>query len=156
VVLDGRAAALRAVSQEEWALPIYTYVCQECGAEIERRQSYSDERLTVCEVCSGSLRRVLHPAGIIFKGSGFHNTDYKKAVPSSTNGEAKDGAKETAASGDSTSESGAKETSGSTDSSSTAKESSAPKDSSASKDSSKSESSKSTSAPAKTSSTKSV
>jgi len=72
---------------------------------------------------SGPLRRVLHPAGIIFKGSGFHNTDYKKAVPTSTNGEAKDGSKETAAGGEgSTSESGAKETSGSTDSSSASKD----------------------------------
>jgi putative FmdB family regulatory protein len=132
-------------------LPIYTYACQECGAEIERRQSYTDERLTVCEECGGALRRVLHPAGIIFKGSGFHNTDYKKATPSSTNGEAKDGAKEAAASGDSAS--GAKDSAGSSDSSAPSTDSSSKTP--APKESSKSESSKPASTPA-ASSTKSV
>jgi putative FmdB family regulatory protein len=59
-------------------LPIYTYQCDACRAELEKRQSFSDDPLTVCESCGGRLRRVLHPVGIIFKGSGFHNTDYKK------------------------------------------------------------------------------
>jgi putative FmdB family regulatory protein len=63
-------------------LPIYTYACAACGNEIERRQSFSDPALTTCETCGGSLRKVLHPVGVIFKGSGFYNTDYKK----STNG----------------------------------------------------------------------
>ena len=66
-------------------MPIYTYACAACGAEIERRQSFSDAPLTVCESCGGSLRKVLHPVGVIFKGSGFYNTDYKK---SSGNGSA--------------------------------------------------------------------
>jgi putative FmdB family regulatory protein len=60
-------------------LPIYTYACDSCGAEIERRQSFSDPPLTVCESCGNALRRVLHPVGVIFKGSGFYNTDYKNA-----------------------------------------------------------------------------
>jgi putative FmdB family regulatory protein len=60
-------------------LPIYTYACDSCGAEIERRQSFSDPPLTVCESCGQALRRVLHPVGVIFKGSGFYNTDYKNA-----------------------------------------------------------------------------
>jgi putative FmdB family regulatory protein len=61
-------------------LPIYTYACDSCGAEIERRQSFSDPPLTVCESCGQALRRVLHPVGVIFKGSGFYNTDYKNAT----------------------------------------------------------------------------
>jgi len=81
-------------------LPIYTYACQSCGTTLEKRQSFSDSPLTVCEVCGGSLRRVLHPAGIIFKGSGFYNTDYKRS--SSLNGTAgsssSDGKKEDAGS----------------------------------------------------------
>jgi putative FmdB family regulatory protein len=68
-------------------LPIYTYACTACDAEIERRQSFSDPPLTTCESCGGSLRKVLHPAGVIFKGSGFYNTDYKK----SSNGSAANG-----------------------------------------------------------------
>ena len=68
-------------------MPIYTYACTACNAEIERRQSFSDPPLTTCESCGGSLRKVLHPAGVIFKGSGFYNTDYKK----SSNGSATNG-----------------------------------------------------------------
>ena len=61
-------------------MPTYTYACASCGAELERRQSFSDAPLTECEACGGDLRRVLHPVGVIFKGSGFYNTDYKKAA----------------------------------------------------------------------------
>jgi putative FmdB family regulatory protein len=71
-------------------LPIYTYVCTACGAGIERRQSFSEAALTTCEVCSGQLRRVVHPVGVIFKGSGFYNTDYKNKAGS--NGSKEDGA----------------------------------------------------------------
>ena len=58
-------------------MPVYVYRCEQCGQTIERRPSFSDAPLTVCESCQGSLRRVLHPVGIVFKGSGFHNTDYR-------------------------------------------------------------------------------
>lgn len=61
-------------------MPIYTYACRACGAELERRQSFSDAPLTVCESCGSALYRVLHPVGVIFKGSGFYNTDYKKTT----------------------------------------------------------------------------
>lgn len=60
-------------------MPTYTYLCTACGAHLERRQSFSEAALTVCESCSGALRRVFHPVGVIFKGSGFYNTDYKNA-----------------------------------------------------------------------------
>ena len=70
-------------------MPIYTYQCQACDAILERRQSFSDAPLTTCEACGGGLRKVLHPVGIVFKGSGFYNTDYRGG-----NGAAKsDGAK---------------------------------------------------------------
>jgi putative FmdB family regulatory protein len=63
-------------------LPIYTYECQSCGSTIERRQSFSDDPLTTHDECGGGLRRVIHPAGIVFKGSGFYNTDYKNGTSS--------------------------------------------------------------------------
>jgi putative FmdB family regulatory protein len=44
---------------------------------LEKRQSFSDDPLTTCEACGGSLRKLLHPVGIVFKGSGFYNTDYR-------------------------------------------------------------------------------
>ena len=59
-------------------MPIYTYECLSCSTSLERRQSFSDDPLTVHDECGGSLRRVIHPAGIVFKGSGFYNTDYGK------------------------------------------------------------------------------
>lgn len=71
-------------------MPIYGYRCDACGAEIEKRQSFHDDPLTTCETCGGALRRLLHPAGIVFKGSGFYNTDNRKggsAASSSTGGE---------------------------------------------------------------------
>ena len=56
-------------------LPVYVYHCEQCGCEIEKRQSFSDAPLTECERCHGSLRKVLSPAVVIFKGSGFYSTD---------------------------------------------------------------------------------
>ena len=58
-------------------MPTYVYRCQECGAVIERRQSFQDPPLTQCEACAGQLRKVLQPVGIIFKGSGFYTTDHR-------------------------------------------------------------------------------
>lgn len=45
-----------------------------------------EEGPSTCEKCGGSLRRMLYPAGIIFKGSGFYRTDSRKS-PSSSSGE---------------------------------------------------------------------
>jgi putative FmdB family regulatory protein len=56
-------------------MPIYVYRCASCSVETEKRQSFSDAPLTTCESCGGSLRRVLHPVGVIFKGSGWYSTD---------------------------------------------------------------------------------
>jgi putative FmdB family regulatory protein len=81
-------------------LPIYTYQCQQCGNSLEARQSFNAEPLTVCEACGGALRRTLHSVGIIFKGSGFYNTDYKRST--SVNGESgANGAKENGKASDS-------------------------------------------------------
>jgi putative FmdB family regulatory protein len=59
-------------------LPIYEYRCDECGASFEVMQKMSDDPLTECEKCGGTLRKVLHPVAIHFKGSGFYTTDYGK------------------------------------------------------------------------------
>jgi len=68
-------------------VPTYVYRCQQCGTTIERRQSFQDPPLTICEACQGELRRVLQPVGIIFKGSGFYTTDYKGGASKSSPGE---------------------------------------------------------------------
>ena len=72
-------------------MPIYVYRCADCNAEIEKRQGFSDAPLTTCDDCGGKLRRVLQPAGVIFKGSGFYSTDYRNGAsgkkPTSESGE---------------------------------------------------------------------
>jgi putative FmdB family regulatory protein len=42
-------------------------------------QSFSDEALTVCPECKGSLRKVFATAGVVFKGSGFYRTDSRSS-----------------------------------------------------------------------------
>jgi putative FmdB family regulatory protein len=56
-------------------VPTYDYQCRACGAVIEVIHPMSEDGPAVCEVCGGALRRVLFPAGIIFKGSGFYRND---------------------------------------------------------------------------------
>jgi putative FmdB family regulatory protein len=68
-------------------VPTYEYACTECGERLEVVQRFSDEPLTVCTSCSGRLRKVFSPVGIVFKGSGFYRTDSRSgSVPSSSNG----------------------------------------------------------------------
>lgn len=57
-------------------MPTYEYACRECGHRFEAWQHMTDDPLTVCPKCNGSIRRVLFPAGIVFKGSGFYKTEY--------------------------------------------------------------------------------
>jgi len=56
-------------------MPTYEYACTACDRHFEVRQSFEDAPLQTCEVCNGRLRRVIHPVGISFKGSGFYSTD---------------------------------------------------------------------------------
>ncbi|OUC07932.1 hypothetical protein RY27_11975 [Litorilinea aerophila] len=59
-------------------MPIYEFVCQECGYEFERIQSFSDNSLPRCGQCdSEHVQRRLSPPAIHFKGSGWYITDSK-------------------------------------------------------------------------------
>jgi len=59
-------------------MPIYTYRCESCGVQFERHQSFQDEPLKTCPECrKKSLKKVITPTRIIFKGSGFYATDHK-------------------------------------------------------------------------------
>jgi len=59
-------------------MPIYTYRCDSCGVRFERHQSYEDASLTRCPECKKkSLKKVIAPVGVVFKGSGFYSTDHK-------------------------------------------------------------------------------
>jgi putative FmdB family regulatory protein len=61
-------------------MPTYEYVCTKCGHEMEAFQSMKDAPLKKCPACNkaGLKRKVGGGAGLIFKGSGFYITDYKK------------------------------------------------------------------------------
>ena len=57
-------------------MPTYEYQCKSCDHRFEIWQKMTDEPLTVCPECNGTIRRILFPAGIVFKGSGFYKTDH--------------------------------------------------------------------------------
>ncbi len=63
-------------------MPTYEYECTVCGQHIEVFQRFSEDPLTTCGVCGGRLRKVFHPAGIVFKGSGFYATDSRAKASS--------------------------------------------------------------------------
>jgi putative FmdB family regulatory protein len=56
-------------------MPTYEYECTSCGQHIEVYQRIAEDPLSTCGACGGALRKVFHPAGIVFKGSGFYATD---------------------------------------------------------------------------------
>ena len=56
-------------------MPTYQYACTACDERLEVVQKFTDDPLTTCDVCGGSLRKVYSPVGIVFKGSGFYRTD---------------------------------------------------------------------------------
>lgn len=59
-------------------MPVYTYRCESCGVQFERHQSFQDEPLKTCPECrKKSLKKVITPTRIIFKGSGFYATDHR-------------------------------------------------------------------------------
>ncbi|MEY3394393.1 MAG: hypothetical protein RL346_629 [Verrucomicrobiota bacterium] len=63
-------------------MPNYDYECLVCGKRFEVFQSMNDPKLTECQDpnCSGKVRRLLGTGGgIIFKGSGFYQTDYRSS-----------------------------------------------------------------------------
>ncbi len=56
-------------------MPTYEYACKQCGEHLEAVQKFTDDPLTTCPACSGSLRKVFGSIGISFKGSGFYKND---------------------------------------------------------------------------------
>ncbi len=61
-------------------MPTYQYQCKQCGHKLEELQSFVEDPLTLCPACkTENLIRVMGGgAGLIFKGSGFYLTDYRK------------------------------------------------------------------------------
>jgi len=61
-------------------MPTYEYQCLDCGRKVEYFQYISEPPVTECASCHGRLTRLVSAGvGLIFKGSGFYITDYKKS-----------------------------------------------------------------------------
>lgn len=61
-------------------MPLYEYECFLCGHRFERIQRVSDETVSDCPECGGSVRRLLSAPALQFKGSGWYVTDYGKGT----------------------------------------------------------------------------
>ena len=100
-------------------MPLYEYQCEECGLRFERRQSFSEDPVKICPDCGGPVERLIQPAGIIFKGSGFYVTDNRSKSSTAIPGSRRDGDETSSSSSksesksDSTSSSSASESTGS-------------------------------------------
>ncbi len=76
-------------------MPVYEYECVSCGARFDKRQGFEEKPEVLCPKCRCPVRRVIRPAPIIFKGSGFYVTDHRKP-DASDNGKDKASAASTA------------------------------------------------------------
>ncbi len=92
-------------------MPTYVYACDTCGKQFEQFQSFKDAPLQTCpcEQCSGAVRRVFQPVGVVFKGSGWYITDSRTSTDTNTSsktsdkGDKSDTSSETTASSETTS-----------------------------------------------------
>jgi len=64
-------------------MPTYDYRCTDCGHEFEAQQAFTDDPLTECPNCSGTVKKRFSAVGIAFKGSGFYKNDARGSSGSS-------------------------------------------------------------------------
>ena len=57
-------------------MPVYVYECDSCHVRFERLQKPDDPPMKTCPKCRRRVRKVFFPVGIVFRGPGFHVTDY--------------------------------------------------------------------------------
>jgi len=69
-------------------MPVYEYVCVDCGHRFEQQRKVTERSTVRCPECRGQARKLFGAVGIIFKGSGFHSTDYR--TPEDAKGRAED------------------------------------------------------------------
>lgn len=60
-------------------MPTYSYHCDTNDHDFDIVQRFADDALTVCPECGGSVRRVIQPVGVVFKGSGWYINDSRKS-----------------------------------------------------------------------------
>ena len=65
-------------------MPTYEYRCKDCGRHLEAQQAFTDDPLTECPECGGTLKKKFGSVGIAFKGSGFYKNDARQTSSSSS------------------------------------------------------------------------
>lgn len=70
-------------------MPLYEYQCKPNQHRFEVRHGFNEEPVHACPECGGEVRRVIHPVGVVFKGSGFYATDSRKPGPTAKPAESK-------------------------------------------------------------------
>jgi putative FmdB family regulatory protein len=66
-------------------MPTYLYECQSCEKTFEVEQRITEPALTSCACGSeGTVKRLVQPAAVLFRGAGFHVNDYAPSKPSET------------------------------------------------------------------------
>jgi len=68
-------------------MPTYVYGCNTCGHEFEKMQKFQDAPLRECPQCGAPVRRIIQPAGIVFKGSGWYSKDSRAGATNGAKGE---------------------------------------------------------------------
>lgn len=82
-------------------MPIYEYVCEDCGHELEALQGINDDVLTDCPECQQArLKRKISAAAFRLKGGGWYETDFKKDNQRNLAGDKKTDSKPAAKAGD--------------------------------------------------------
>ena len=62
-------------------MPFYEYRCENCEAQIELFHGINEDARTQCEACNEpKLKRIVFPSAVIYKGSGYYTTEYKKSA----------------------------------------------------------------------------
>lgn len=98
-------------------MPTYAYGCKDCGHAFDIVQSFSEDSLTECPECGGTLRKKFGNVGVTFKGSGFYRNDSRGSGSSSDSASTSSGSSG-GSSSDSSSSSSSSDSSGSSESSS--------------------------------------
>ena len=88
-------------------MPLYEYKCHSCGEKFEVIQKFSDSPLKIHDQCGGEVERLISPAALKFKGSGWYVTDYTGSGNGKTQS-AKDGNKDATKDGSATKDAPAK------------------------------------------------
>lgn len=75
-------------------MPTYQYRCPSCGHEFEEFQTMSEDPIELCPKCGKKTQRLISGgAGLIFKGTGFYITDYKRKGESKSESSSKSDSK---------------------------------------------------------------